>query len=1080
MSLQVFTLKVTCIALFICLLAFTGPGQGWAEGKDRTDTIILSRKDIVILSQDEYGCNLELTLQPFQMETIQDRDEVYHRIVMKGEKSRGEWAKTDQVGCPELPVLGVLIKVPRSGTSSIQILEQTYTSVHNCVIYPVPRLISQEDGTAYTEFAKDKAVYHSSEFFPGTLAEIGQTGLLHDQAVARVKIYPFRWNPETGELRSFDRILLRVRFDYPLRDDDLLPDGSPSIGAQPRDAQPGPCNNPGQGTEQGNGSSQQSSRSRTRSRSKPSLIPPGKSAFRIEVKQDGIYRIPLVDNHAEINADGDITLSPLFTDPARIQLLNGEGEVAVKMVSKKSDRLSPGDYLEFFGQALDSPFTQTRVYWLFSGDTPGKRIAKILDNTKVLDNKRSGPRKSVDSFPETIHREENHTFWALTPGAPEKDYWFWERLTAPYSADYSLDLPSPVRDGSQVRLRVYFRGRSTAFPHPNHHTMIFLNGTLAGDAFWDGDQEYIQEAALPSGLLKAGNNTITITVPDDAGAVDVIYLNWIELDYSRSLEAVGNKLTFTMSEGTMSESSGTENVQVAVKNITEPDLRIYDITDPSSPREVADYSIQPDGQNYQAVFQDQVTSDQVTSDQVTSDQVTSDQVPNGQVTSAQVTNGQVTSDQVTSDQVTSDQVTSDQVPSDQVTNGKLTNEKRYCLCAVSRIKVPDNIEFWHSANLKDPANEADQIIISTRDFLPCLEPLCQLRQKQGLRVKAVSVEDIYNEFNAGVIDPAAIKDFLKYAYKNWTRPAPRYVLLVGDADTDYRDYLGTGKKSVVPAYHSITNIGLTPDDNWYVCLQGEDVLPEMMIGRIPASSPGMVTGLVYKIIAFEESGHPTPARVLLAADNDAIDYEKISDDLITFIPPEFAIDTVYLRLYATVNDATRALLSSLNQGVMIANYVGHGSVTNWAGEMMFESSDIPRLSNRDHLPFVLAMDCLNGYFAQPFSYCLAEELMAAKDKGAIACFASSGLVFLWEHELLDKELFSKIFGSGENTLENTLWNTPGSITLENTLGSIATENTLGAITTQAKIAAYAKGASEEMMKTFTLIGDPAMRLRGWK
>jgi hypothetical protein len=36
---------------------------------------------------------------------------------------------------------------------------------------------------------------------------------------------------------------------------------------------------------------------------------------------------------------------------------------------------------------------------------------------------------------------------------------------------------------------------------------------------------------------------------------------------------------------------------------------------------------------------------------------------------------------------------------------------------------------------------------------------------------------------------------------------------------------------------------------------------------------------------------------------------------------------------------------------------------------------------------------------------------------------------------------------------------------------------LGAITTQSKINAFANGVSEDVVRTFTLIGDPAVRLK---
>ena len=54
-----------------------------------------------------------------------------------------------------------------------------------------------------------------------------------------------------------------------------------------------------------------------------------------------------------------------------------------------------------------------------------------------------------------------------------------------------------------------------------------------------------------------------------------------------------------------------------------------------------------------------------------------------------------------------------------------------------------------------------------------LDDLAALRQSQGLRVKVVDVQDIYDEFSYGMVTPQAIKDFLTYAYENWAAPAPQ-------------------------------------------------------------------------------------------------------------------------------------------------------------------------------------------------------------------------------------------------------------------------------------------------------------------
>jgi hypothetical protein len=74
--------------------------------------------------------------------------------------------------------------------------------------------------------------------------------------------------------------------------------------------------------------------------------------------------------------------------------------------------------------------------------------------------------------------------------------------------------------------------------------------------------------------------------------------------------------------------------------------------------------------------------------------------------------------------------------------------------------------------------------------MEALEPLRQLRESQGLRVALIDIEDLYDEFSFGNKSPRAIKDFLASAKARWSR-APRFVLLVGDASFDPRNYLGS-------------------------------------------------------------------------------------------------------------------------------------------------------------------------------------------------------------------------------------------------------------------------------------------------
>ena len=929
-------------SLMICL--GTGPAN-------MTDA---SRVAVRVISADNHGLTAELILPTFEVEEVRGDDGGYQRILLQG------WARTAGDGHPELPVKGFLIQVPQGGAVDVRLLEEAHESLQDIRVCPVPVRTVTDNGTIRTKLTRDGAAYGSSAFFPASPVEVGPRAILRGVPVVRIEVCPFRWNPATRELRYTTRLRFKVEFE-----ESLPPAFSKEAAAGTTGPPEGPYEDLLREAILNYRGLDEAPLPWSEAVDKPAAP---KTYLRIEVSRDGMYRI----FYEEMAGAGFIS-GPLR--PWGLRLFNRGQEVAIKVASASPFWFGPRDSIEFYGKGMDSLYTDTNVYWLSREWGAGKRISRI-------DGEITGGGEAVDSFAETLRFEENHTVWESMPGALEDDYWFWEKMTAPAVFDYTLDIPSPAPDQGETALRISFRGRSTAAPHPNHHTRVYLNGALIGDDLWDGEEEHIQEMTLSAGRLLERPNSLRIESPGDTGAVvDIIYLNRIELDYRRRFEAVRDELTFSVNH--------EDRAQIEISTLSRPDVRIWDITDPCDLKEVVDFSVEGVGPDYRATFEDR---------------------PEG--------------------------------------------GRSYYLFTGLQVRQPDDMRAWRPAYLKSPANGADYILIAPREFMPSLWPLLLLRWSQGLRVKIAFTEDIYNEFSYGLFDPAAIKDFLRYAYESWTRPAPTYVLLVGDANMDYRDYFEAGKENKVPTRLSITpSLGLTPDDNWFVCLQGEDVLPEMLIGRIPGSSPEAVAEVVAKIVQYELTGSGPSRSALFAADDNEMGFEDLNEELIQYLPPDFNADRVYLRLYGQVDDATQDIISSLDQGAMITNYVGHGALTNWAGEFMFESSDVASLDNGSRLTFVITLTCLNGYFAHFSDYCLAEAFVAAPDKGAVACLSPSSLGYLWEHDLLGNAIFSRIFEEEDPVL--------------------------GSIVTSSKIAAFGQGATEHLMTMFTLIGDPAGRLAAW-
>ncbi len=376
---------------------------------------------------------------------------------------------------------------------------------------------------------------------------------------------------------------------------------------------------------------------------------------------------------------------------------------------------------------------------------------------------------------------------------------------------------------------------------------------------------------------------------------------------------------------------------------------------------------------------------------------------------------------------------------------------RFYLAAAGKVRRVGKIERVARAALSRGTNRADVIVIAPRELKAAAAPLLAAQAARGARSFFAPIEDVFDEFAYGLPDPAAIRDFLKTAYETWARPAPLHVLLMGDATYDYKDYLRKGKAGQVPAHFSWTNLnGLVADDNWYACVDGDDDLPDLFIGRVPGGSLSEAAAMARKLAGFDVRRAPPPPRVLLVADDGDPQFERINDLIVPMLPPGFAAQKIYLSAYPNAQQASSDLLAAVNAGLFLVNFAGHGNVTLWTGELVFDNAKVAALANADAPALFCAYTCNCGFFADSPGYCLAETLLRAPDRGAFACFAATSSGFAWQHEIM----------SGA-TMRHLFQVRPAS---------------LGAAFTQAKLEAFKQGASTDSLRTFTLFGDPSLKL----
>jgi Peptidase family C25 len=289
-----------------------------------------------------------------------------------------------------------------------------------------------------------------------------------------------------------------------------------------------------------------------------------------------------------------------------------------------------------------------------------------------------------------------------------------------------------------------------------------------------------------------------------------------------------------------------------------------------------------------------------------------------------------------------------------------------------------------------------------------------------------------------------LKSFLFWAASHWSR-APHYLLLVGDSSWDPRNYFEQGANDFVPTKLIDTSYMETGSDDWFADFNGSG-LPGMAVGRLPGRTAAEVNLMVAKILSYEQERElNVPLRgAVMVADNG---FENQSSQTQTLLPAGIDIQTINRAEVGNDGLMRGEIVNALNQGPMIVNYYGHGSVGVWTGAGLLDVDAAASLTNTNRLSLYVMMTCLNGYSHDAFVDSLGEAALKAPNGGAAAVWASSGFTEAQPQFVMDLEFYRQLFGTPPLRLGE------------------ATRNAKAAI------------SDLDVRRTWMLLGDPTMRMR---
>jgi hypothetical protein len=332
----------------------------------------------------------------------------------------------------------------------------------------------------------------------------------------------------------------------------------------------------------------------------------------------------------------------------------------------------------------------------------------------------------------------------------------------------------------------------------------------------------------------------------------------------------------------------------------------------------------------------------------------------------------------------------------------------YSLSADSALLEPLRVEADRSSYWRDGAHASDYIAIVHSSLATAIQPLLEHRKAEGLRVAEVDVQDIYDEFSYGRVEPEAIRAFLRHAYFNWNvddDEPPTYVLLVGAGHYDFKRHSGTTLPNLIPPYLANVDpwIRETAADNRYVAVEGpDDHLPDMSLGRIPARDAADVAAVVDKIIQYETAA-PTgdwQKRVVFVADsptNSAGNFHRLSDVArLEELPPAYDDRTLYFQSNPDLDTGPKmraAIRDAFDEGALMLQWFGHSSRYRWGSVSMFNDLDPPALNASTSWPLTVSYSCWSSYYIQiQDGYrALGEALLLEPERGSVADIGPTGL-----------------------------------------------------------------------------------------
>ena len=342
-----------------------------------------------------------------------------------------------------------------------------------------------------------------------------------------------------------------------------------------------------------------------------------------------------------------------------------------------------------------------------------------------------------------------------------------------------------------------------------------------------------------------------------------------------------------------------------------------------------------------------------------------------------------------------------------------------------------------SGNFKD----IDYLIVTPPSLFQAASRLADHRFRvDGIHIKVVATNQIYEEFSSGKQDIAAIRNFIKYIYDNASTEAKRikYLCLFGDTSYDYKDRI-SNNNNMVPTYHRLfsnSTFSSFMSDDFFGNMDPEEGLMlsneklDIAVGRILADDLVLANTMVDKIIAYDSKeafGNWRNDFVLVSDDVDE-DWEFNSlqknldalGDEISARKPTINVKKLHSDSFQQIAsaggdrypDVNNEFQNAIETGALIIDYLGHGGEDGLASEFIFTKETAQNLRNNNKFPCMITVTCEFTKFDNPQRITAGELFYWNEDGGAIALVTTTRSISTGTANVFNDLLAPELFGFG--------------------------------------------------------------------